>query len=170
MFFIFRGTIFFLVLVFSSLSYAQQNIAVIDIETAAIRSDYAKSEIEKLKQSDTFKKNLDEYNALGKEFQALQKEGQANGLTWSDEQKQAHKKKMEEKVVLLNKIGGQLDAEKAAVDKRIQQELTPRIEKIVPEIIKNKKIDLLLKSQAAYFVIPEYNITQDLIDRLNKPD
>ncbi len=164
----FRSTIAFFIIVFSSMAVAQQAIAVIDIERAAIQSDYAKNSIKKLQDSDTFKQNLAVYKRLGGEFKAMQKDGQTNGLTWSDEQKAAHTSKLEKKLAEINKIGGQLDSEKAAVERRIQKELTPKIEKIVPEIIKDKKLGLLLNSRAVYFRTPEYDITQELIDRLNK--
>ncbi len=163
-----RSSIAFFILIFSGVVIAQQAIAVIDIERAAIQSNYAKSSIKKLQESDTFKKNLDLYKRLGGEFKALQNDGKTNGLTWSDEQKAAHTSKLEKKLAEINKVGGQLDSEKAAVERRIQKELTPKIEKIVPEIIKDKKLGLLLNSRAVYFRTPEYDITQELTDRLNK--
>ncbi|MGH1486282.1 MAG: OmpH family outer membrane protein [Cellvibrionaceae bacterium] len=162
-----QTTVFFTLLL-PGIIFAQSNIAVIDIEAAAINSNYAKSSIAKLKDSETFKKNLEQYNLMGKEFQALQEEGKTNGLTWSDEQKKTHRKKLEIKVAELNKVGGRLDAEKAAVEARIQKELTPKIEEIVPKIIKEKQIGLLINARAAYFRTPDFDITKELINRLNK--
>lgn len=166
----FKNIVVVLAFLLPGLVFAQQNqnIAVIDIEAAAINSDYAKSEIKKLRESKTFKANLTELERLKKEFNSLQEEAKANSLTWSDDQKKAHRKKLKEKVTEVNKVGGQLDAEKAAVDKRIQKELIPKIEEIVPKFIEEKKLGLLINARAAYYRTPDFDITQDLIDRLNK--
>ena len=46
--------------------------------------------------------------------------------------------------------------------------MIPKIEEIVPKIIEEKKLGLLINARAAYFRTPDFDITQDLIDRLNK--
>ena len=71
-------------------------------------------------------------------------------------------------MTILKKIGNKLDSEKAAVENRIQKELTPKIEEIIPQIIKDKKLGLLVNARAAYFRTPEFDVTQELIDRLNQ--
>ena len=162
-----QKTIFFLVLFLPPIVFAQSNIAIIDIEAAAINSNYAKQSIAELKESASFKKNFQQYNLMGKAFQALQEDGKTNSLTWSAEQKKSHQKKLEVKIAELNKIGGSLDKEKAAVEARIQKEFTPKIEAIVPKIIQEKQIGLLINARSVYFSTPDFDITKELVDRLN---
>ena len=147
---------------------AQQKIAVINIEAAMLNSDYAKESIKKLKEKSSYKSKLDEYARLRKEFQALNEDAKTNGLTWSDKQKLAHKEKIEAKVQVINQVGSQLEAENVAVEKGIQQELTPKIEKIVSEMIKEKELGLLINARASYFHTPDFDITTQVIERLNK--
>jgi outer membrane protein len=165
---LFKKSIFILLLSFTGVTFAQEKIAVIDLEAAAINSDYAKKAIEDLNKSATFKKNRDTHTAITKEIQDMQKDAQANGLTWSDEEKKIFNVKLEEKLKNLKKVRAQIDQERAAVEQQIQKELTPKIEKIIPEIIKEKNLGLLINARAAYFRTPDFDITKDLVDRLNK--
>ena len=163
-----RKSIVLLMCLLPGLALAQQKIAVINIEVAMLNSNYAKASIKVLKESAAYKAKLDEYGRLRKEFQSLNEEAKTNGLTWSDEQKLAHRKKVEAQVQVINKLGGELEAENVAVEKNIQKELTPKIEKIVSEIIKEKELGLLINARAAYFRTPDFDITKDLVERLNK--
>lgn len=153
---------------FSALSIAQQNIAVIDFETAVSKSNYAKQAREKLESSESYQKKRARYNELGKELKAMEKEAKTNGLTWSDEQKQNHNQRAKDKVSEINKVGGQLEAEVGRVNKTMAQELNPKIDKILKELMAEKKIGLLLKAGTVHFATEDFDITQELLDRLNK--
>jgi outer membrane protein len=164
----FLNSLIFILFTFSSLALSQEKVAVVDIEAAAINSDFAKKAIKDLNNSATFKKNGETYNNINNEIKKMQDDAKANGLTWSDEDKKIYNVKLEEKIKNLKRARAQLDQEQANVEQGIQKELTPKIEKIIPEIIKEKNIGLLINARAAYFRTPEFDITKELIDRLNK--
>lgn len=163
-----KYSLLILLLTFSGLSAAQQNIAVIDIEAAMAKTNYAKAAFDKLQKDGEFNKNLEQYQKLGAEIKALREEARANGLTWSDEQKQAHRNKLREKAAELNAAGSRVEKQRNAVNDQVQKTLTPQVEKIVPELLKQKNIGLLINSRAVYFNAPGFDITQELLDRLNK--
>lgn len=165
--FIVKSCLFFIVVSMSQLSIAQQNVFVIDIESGALSSDYAKNLLKKATDTENYKKGISAYNKLRAEFKGLQDDAQANGLTWSDAQKTTFNVKIENKLKEVNQLGGQLDSARNSLQSRIIQDLTPDIEKIIQEIIIEKKVDVLMNARAVYFQKPEFSITAELTKKLN---
>jgi len=153
---------------FSGLVYAQGKIGVVDLNGALAVADYSKQQLSALKNNSEFKDLAEKIKALKGDLQALQNEGEANALTWSQEQKQQQVKKMQGKVAELNGYGNQREKMKADLESRIGKELGPKIEKVVNQIIEEKGIGLLLNSQAVYFRTAEFDITNEVVDRVNK--
>ena len=145
-----------------------QKIAVVDINKAATDSDYAQSEINKLLESEDYKKSVERYKNLRAEVESLQKEGKANELTWSEQQKQDQLNKIRGRIKELKVLGGEIDNAKLAVNRRYMQELAPQMKQIIKEMVTEKKLDLLLSAEAAYYKAPASDITQELTERLNK--
>ncbi len=156
------------VVIMPSISFAQQNVFVVDIEAAALRSDYAKSFLKAATKSDNYAKGIAEYNKLRSEFKALEDDAKANGLTWSDEQKKTFNENFDKKVKQVNQLGSQLESARSSLQGRVIQQLTPDIENIVKDIIEEKKIDLLMNARAVFFQKPEFNITSELTKKLNE--
>ncbi len=144
------------------------NIAVIDIEGAVAKSNYAQKARKDLENSKSFQDMRTRYNELGKQLEAMEKDAKANGLTWSKEQKESHNQSAKEKLLEIKKINRQLDSEVNEINKKMAQELNPRIDTIVNDIIKEKNIGLLLKAGAVHFATPGFDITEELLERLNK--
>jgi outer membrane protein len=168
MFKLFKSIVVVLTISFSALSISQQNIAVVDIDGAVANSNYAKEAQKKLESSESFQKKRGRYNDLGKELQALKKDAQTNGLTWSDEQKRNHNNVAKGKLSEINTIGKQLESEISQINKKMAQELNPKIDEALNSIIKDKKLDLLLKARTVHYFSPQLDITKELLDRLNK--
>lgn len=152
----------------SAVSFAQANIAVIDIDGAVANSNYAKEARKKLENSESFQKKRARYSELGKELKTMEKNAQTNGLTWSDEEKRNHNKAAKEKLSEINKIGNQLDSEISQINKQMAKDLNPKIDEIVKSIIKEKQLGILLKAQTVHYATPQFDITKELLDRLNK--
>jgi len=164
----FKSLTFLCVISFSAISLAQQSIAVVDIEGAVANSNYAKEARKKLENSATFQKKRARYNALGKELKSMEKEAQTNGLTWSNEQKKSHNKTAQGKLAEINKIGNQLESEISQINKKMAKDLNPKIDEIIKSIIKEKQLGILLKAQTVHYATPQYDISKELLDRLNK--
>lgn len=163
-----KQIILFFILLLPSLVFAEQNIAVIDVQGAVANSNYAKASLNKLQERETFKVNYSEYNTLGKEIQTLQEEGNTNGLTWSDDEKKKHQQVLREKISKFKRVSNKLESEKAAAERKILEDLSPKIDEILGAMIKEKKLDMLINSRAVYFKSPETDLTRELLERLNK--
>ncbi|MEO0442152.1 MAG: OmpH family outer membrane protein [Pseudomonadota bacterium] len=147
-------------------AYAEK-VAVVNLDKAAIDSDYAQQQIKQLVDGEDYKKNVERYQSLRAEVQALQQEGRANELTWSEAQKQAQLGKIRERVEALKKLGAELDSAKADLNRRLLKDLTPQLKQAVEQLVQEKKLDLLLNAQAAYYKAPGTDITEELTQRLN---
>lgn len=153
---------------FSSVSVvAQGNIGVINLEGVLIGSNYSRQQYQALQADAQYKKLLSDIKSLKSELQALQKEGEANALTWSDDQKKSHIQKGQIKLEQYKRLGAQEAQTRNGLASQIEKELGPTIEKIVNNVIEEKKIGLLLKSQAVYFRTVEFDITEEVVKRLN---
>ncbi len=159
-----------LITIIPSISFAEQNIFVVDVQAAALRSDYARSILKQATQSDNYTKGVAEFNKLRGEVKSLEDDAKANRLTWSDDQKKTFNQKFDKKLKQVNQLGGQLESATSSLQNRIIQQLTPDIESIVKDIIEEKNIDILMnaRSGAVSFQKPEFNITTELTSRLNE--
>ena len=151
-----------------STAYSESNISVIDLNRTLSASNYAQQELQALKSNPEYKKLIDAIKGLQKELGDLQKKGETESLTWSDEQKQQHVSLMQGKFTQFNQLGNQQAEIQKQLERKVEQTLTPKIEEIVNVIIEEKGISLLLTSKAVFYRKPEYDITQEVIDRLNK--
>lgn len=163
-----RSTLLACVVLFSSLSFAQQNIAVIYMQTAMINTDYAKSKIKALEASEGFSSRVGKLKSISEELKKMEADREKNSLTWNDEQKKSFEQRARERLEERNLVRSQLDAQRKNILRDIEVHLTPQIEKIVPALVEEKKIDLLLNNQAVFVVADKYNLTEELIKRLNK--
>ena len=165
--FIVKLCLFCFVVSISNISIAQQNVFVVDIEAGALRSEFAKDFLNKATSTENYKNGIAEYNKLRAEFKALQDDAKTNGLTWSDEQKKTFNGQIEQKLKVVNQLGGQLESARNSLQGRVIQDLTSDIEKIVQAIIEEKNVDVLMNSKAVYFQKPEFDLTAELTEKLN---
>lgn len=160
--------LFLLTISFSMFTVSQQaNIGVVDLQAAISSSNVAKAEFQKLKADASYKKLTDKIKSLQKELQALQKEGETKSLTWSDAQKKQHVQKGQAKLNEFNQLANQEANARGNLTASLEQTLGPKIEKIVNDIIADKNIGLLLNSQAVYFRTADFDITEEVVKRLN---
>lgn len=162
----------FVVLVFSfsgNIS-AEGRVAIVNLDRAIGMSNYSREQYQKLQSDENYKKLIAELKRLQEEISTLQKEGETKSLTWSEEKKQEHVKTGQAKVSQLNNLASQEKSIRDQLDASIQQALAPKIEVIVNNIIEEKKIGLLLKAQAVFFREAEFDITEDVVKRLNSAE
>ncbi|MGS2717099.1 OmpH family outer membrane protein [Eionea flava] len=155
---------------FNQAAFAQSNIAIIDLNGAIRVSDYSKKQYKLLQADENYKKLVSAITQTREELQKLQKEGETKSLTWSDKQKQDHQEKGQKKYAELNNLASQEASVRSRLDASVQQELASRVEALVNEIIEEKEIGLLLKAQAVYFRTADFDITEELVKRLNSSE
>jgi|GEM_PF-5920160 len=161
-------TISLLLVTLSANVFAQQNIVVMDPDAVLLNSAYAKEQLSSLQNGEQYKSLVTRINALRSELGKLQEEEQKNALTWSADQKQAHRSSMQAKVDELNLVGKQAEDMNNRVLNGVQRELTPMLEKVVTDLVAEKGYDLILNNRVTIYSTEKNTITQIVIDALDK--
>jgi Skp family chaperone for outer membrane proteins len=143
------------------------NIAVADLDRALRISSYSLKQYQVLRSDKNYQELIDKIKSVRTEIELMKKDGETKSLTWSEAQKQEHLQKGQSKVAEINNLANQEAAVRNRLDASIQQELAPKIELIVNKIIEEKSIGVLLKSQAVHFYTPAFDITEEVVKRLN---
>lgn len=159
--------VFVSVIVFHSSAFSEGKVRVFNLERAIKLSNYTREQSEALKSNKDYKKLVSEIQSLQKELQALQKKGETNALTWSKKQKQDHVRNGQAKVAKLNELANQEAQYRRNVDANIDKELRPKIESVVDDIVTEKGIGLLVDSTAVFFRTTEFDITDEVVKRIN---
>lgn len=164
-----RKLMLFLVLsVFSSVSFAQGKIAILDIQAAMLSTTVAKKSLEKLEKDSEYASMKARLDGLVADLKGLQADAEKNGMTWSAEEQAEHRKKVEYLRADYELAGKKLQAERQAVMQRVMQELTPKTRTALEQLIAAEKLSLVLNSQTAIHADPAYDITNKLTEMLNK--
>jgi outer membrane protein len=161
---------FLMFLLNHSSAFSEGSIAIVDLDRAMRISNYAAKQYKVLQTDNGYQELVEQVKKAQTTFQTLQKEAETKALTWSDEQKQVHQKKAQKIYAELNRLANQEVAVRKRLDANIKKELAPKVEVIVNKIIEEKKIGLLLKAKAVYFRTPEFDITEELVKRLNSSE
>lgn len=143
------------------------NIAVVDLDRALRISNYSLKQYKILQADENYKQLIEKINGIREEIESIKKDGETKSLTWSENQKQEHVKKGQKRVAEINNLANQELSVRRRLDSSIHQELAPQVEKIVNDIIEEKSIGLLLKSQSVHFYTPTFDITEEIVKRLN---
>lgn len=154
--------------VMSVASFAQEKVAILDIQAAMLSTELAKRELAKLDKNPEFASMKAKLDGLVADIKKLQATAEKDGMTWSAEQQSEHRKKVEYLRADYELAGKKLQAEQQAVMQRIMQELGPKARAALEQLITAEKIGLILNSQAAIHASAAYDITPKLTDALNK--
>ena len=161
--------LFIVIAIFASFGVtAAEKIAVLDIQRAVFASSFAQSEGKAQEESADFVAIAAKLEGAQSDFQAMAKELEEKGVTWSPEQRADHQKKMayikEDAELAAKKI----QTERQQLAQRIMQKIQPSLDEAVKELIEEEGINILLRAEATLFRGPENDITAKVADRLNK--
>jgi outer membrane protein len=146
---------------------AETKIAVVDVGRAIFSTEVAKKRQTEMQGASEFSTQQAKYDSLAADMKALQKEIEGKAMTLSKEQAAEYQKKMEYLRADLELVSRKLQAEIQALQNRIMQELQPKVQEAVKELVTEESITLLLQREAVISATPEMDITSKLIDRLN---
>lgn len=155
-------------LLLPSLALAQGKIAVLDVQAAIINSDSAQKQFKELRAQPSYDANSKELEKLKKEYEALVTQVQKDLAIMSAEQKEAQRKKIEDKRGDLEHVARKLQAAEQELAQGLMQQMAPKLQTVVTELIKSEGIGLLLDRKAVMHADLEYNITAKVTERLNK--
>jgi outer membrane protein len=153
---------------FSVSAVAVEKIAVVDIARAIFGSNAAQESLKQAEQGADFVSLKAKYEGSAADLQSLAKEAETKRLTWSQEQAVGHQKKMEYAKADAELAGRKIQAEQQQLQQQIMQELGPKAQEALQEVVKEEGITILLRADAVMVAGPESNITGKVADRLNK--
>ncbi len=160
-----RGMLLVLVAVFS-LQAAAESIAVLSVEEALLKSKAAATFREGLKR---------ELASEGKQVVELEKQAKAlqdklrknQGLQSSEDAKQLALQ-FQKAYGQYQKLGQELQQKRAERERDFLQEMRPKLDQVIRDLIKQKGFDVVLAKQATVFIRTELDITPLVIEQLNK--
>ncbi|WP_299727444.1 OmpH family outer membrane protein [uncultured Endozoicomonas sp.] len=115
-----------------------------------------------------FKPQIDSIEKLRTELRTMEEKLRKDGQTLSEEQLKIRQLEMRRKVEDLQLKDRQLRVEKSEADNVEMQKLIPMVQSAIDQVVKAKKLDLVLDRQAAIYVSPSIDITRDVVDTLNQ--
>lgn len=147
---------------------AEGKIAVLNVQQAVVNTKVAQERLKDLQKEPSFKETRDELEALGKSYQATVEQLQKDAAVMSAEQKQAERKKLQEKYADMEHYKRKLQATEQEFLQGLMQELGPKLKQAVDELIKEEGIGMIINQQATMYVDTGFSITAKVTDKLNK--
>ena len=164
-------TVLISLIFFSNISFLMEGIAVIDYNAIFLGTDLARERIDDLRDSSDYKDLTDEAQSKDSERIKLAEKLQKEESTLSDEEKEEILKKVQTLYQSIQLLSQQIQAKEQEVTQKLQADQAEVVQKVVNELIKAKKIKMLLNSQAllAFDRTDEkINLTPEVVDLINK--
>lgn len=152
----------------SALVWAEGKIAVFDLQTAILQTDAAQERLKELRGEDEYKKNKAEFDRIKSEGEALVQSYQKDSAIMSDEQKATAQQKINSMQEDLEHVAGKLQQSEQVAAQAMFQEMGPKVQEILREIIEKEGVGLLLQRQAVIHAEPSYSLTAQVTDKLNQ--
>lgn len=158
------------VLAFSvpTLGWTEGKIAVVDVQGAILQTDIAQKRMGEVRDQDDYKKNKAEYDRLKSEGDALLKTFQKDAAVMSQDQKIAAQQKLSSMQDDLDHVTSKLQQAEQTAGQALLQEMAPKVQEVLREIIEKEGISLLLQRNAVIHAEASYSITATVTDKLNQ--
>ena len=151
-----------------SLASAQGKIAVVNLQEAILQTDLAQKRLTEVRNQDDYKTDKAEFDSLKKDFEDLAKKFQKDAAVMSQEQQLAARKKLASKQADLEHVTGKLQQAEQQAGQSLLQEMSPKVQQVLRDLIKAEGIGLLLQQQAVIHADAGYSITAKVTDKLNQ--
>jgi len=150
------------------LGWAQGKINVVDLQEAILQTDLAQKRLNAVREQDDYKADKAEFDRLKNEFDELVKKFQKDAAVMSQEQQVAARKKLASKQADLEHVTKKLQQAEQGAGQALLQEMAPKVQEVLREIIASEGIGLLLQRASVIHADPSYSITAKLTDKLNQ--
>lgn len=151
-----------------SLAWAQGKIAVVNLQEAIMQSDVAQKRLGEVRNGEDYKSDKAEFDRLKGEFDALVKEFQKDAAAMSQEQQVAARQKLASKQADLEHVTGKLQQAEQLAGQTLLQEMSPKVQDVLRELIATEGIGLLLQRASVIHADAGYSITAKVTDKLNQ--
>ena len=147
---------------------AQGRIAVVDLEQAILQTDEAQQRLADLQETEDYKADKLELEKLQAELEELVKEIQNDLAVMSAEQQQQARKRVASKQADLEHVGRKLQQAQQVLGQELLQEMTPKVQAVLRELIASEGIGLLIQRNAVIHADNGFSITAKVTDKLNQ--
>ena len=151
-----------------TLGWAQGKIAVVDLQEAILQTDLAQKRLQEVREQDDYKSDKAEFDKLKNEFDGLVKDFQKDAAVMSQDQQLAARKKLASKQADLEHVTGKLQQAEQGAGQALLQEMAPKVQEVLREIIAAEGIGLLLQRASVIHADAGYSITAKVTDKLNQ--
>lgn len=155
-------------LAFPALGWAQGKIAVVNVEQAILQTDYAQKRLGEERDRTEYKSDKEEFDRLKSEFDSLVQEFQKDAAVMSQEQQLAARKRLASKQADLEHVAGKLQQTEQEVGQALLEEMSPKVQEVLQELISTEGIGLLLQRGSVIHADAGYSITAKVTDKLNQ--
>lgn len=164
----FKVALMVMAIAMPGLAQAQGKIAVVDVRAAILMTDFAQQRMTDVRAEEDYKADKAEYDKLKSEGEALLKKFQKDAAVMSTEQQIAAQKKLSSKQADLDHVTGKLQQAEQVAGQELLQEMAPKVEEVLRDIIAQEGIGLLLNKSAVIHADTGYQVTAKVTDKLNQ--
>ena len=140
---------------------AKDKVAVFDVQEAILNTNLARTQMKAFESRSDISKMISDAEKLKKDITALRTEA-GKGSSAQEKQKSAEFKQADFELIVRR-----LNSERQATGKKLMEEIGPRLETIVKNIVESENIGLLLDKKAAIHADPSFDITAKVTEKLN---
>jgi len=151
-----------------AVSWAQGKIAVVNLQEAILQTDLAQKRLEQVYNQEDFKADKAEFDRLKKELDDLVQKFQKDAAVMSQDQQAAMRQKLTSKQSDLEHVANKLKQAESTAGQALLQEMSPKVEEALRDIISTEGIGLLLHQAAVIHADAGYNITAKVTEKLNQ--
>ncbi len=163
-----KAALLALIFALPAVASAQGKIAVVNLQEAILQTDLAQKRLAEVRSQEDYKADKAEFERLKKEFEDLAQKFQKDAAVMSQEQQLDARKKLASKQSDLEHVTGKLQQVEQQAGQRLLQEMSPKVQQVLRELITSEGIGLLLQQQAVIHADAGYNITAKVTDKLNQ--
>ena len=143
-------------------------IAVVDVQGAILATDIAQKRMAEVRGVKDYKADKAEYDRLKTEFEELLQKFQKDSAVMSAEQQAAARTKLASKQADLEHVTGKLQQTEQVAGQALLQEMAPKVQEVLREIISEEEIGILMQRNAIIHADPSYSISAKVTDKLNQ--
>ena len=151
-----------------TLGWAQGKIAVVDLNEAIMQTDFAQKRMAEVRDQEDYKADKTEYDRLQSELDELVKKFQKDAAVMSQEQQVAARQKLASKQGDLEHVTGKLRQVEQVAGQALFQEMAPKVQEVLREIIAKESIGLLLQRSSVIHADASYSVSAKVTDKLNQ--
>ncbi len=154
--------------VMPALAWANGKIVALDVRAAVMGTTAAQAKFDKMQKGSEYAATKAKVDALQADMKALQTSFQKDGMTWSEEKRAESEKKMQSLGADYQFQGKKLQADQQAAMQEVMQEMAPKLDAAIKQLIEAENIGLVVDASALIAAKPEANITAKVTELLNK--